>query len=104
MKKIEIIFETIYLNRLLDLFSEKGILGYTLIRDIEGKGSTGMKSSDQIGDIFRSNYIFTICEEEKLDSIIEGIRDFIKRYGGKCMVTDVLLITPTVTDQNLKNE
>lgn len=92
MKKIEIIIESVYLNRLLSLFTEKGISGYTLIRDIEGKGLTGIKSADEVTDVFKNNYIFTVCEEEKLNNIIEDIRYFIKKYGGKCMVTDVLWV------------
>jgi nitrogen regulatory protein PII len=89
MKKIEIILETVYLNRLIELFDKKEITGYTIIRDVEGKGITGIKSADEITDVFTNNYVFTVCDEEKLMSIVEDIRAFIKRYGGRCIVSDV---------------
>jgi nitrogen regulatory protein PII len=89
MKKIEIIFESVYLNRLIELFDKKDITGYTIIRDVEGKGITGIKSADEITDVFKNNYIFTVCDEDKLMSIVEDIRAFIKRYGGRCIVSDV---------------
>lgn len=89
MKKIEIIIESLYLNRLLELFDKKEISGYTIIRDIEGKGITGVKSADEVTDVFKNNYIFTICEEEKFKNIVDDIRPFIKKYGGKCIVSDV---------------
>ena len=89
MKKIEIIIESIYLNRLIELFDRKEITGYTIIRDVEGKGITGIKSADEITDVFSNNYVFTVCDEDKLMSIVEDIRAFIKRYGGRCIVSDV---------------
>lgn len=89
MKKIEIILESVYLNRLIELFDKKGISGYTIIRDVEGKGITGIKSADEITDVFTNNYVFTVCDDDKLMSIVEDIRAFIKRYGGRCIVSDV---------------
>ena len=89
MKKIEIIIESIYLNRLIELFDRKEITGYTIIRDVEGKGITGIKSADEITDVFSSNYVFTVCDEDKLMNIVEDIRRFIKKYGGRCIVSDV---------------
>ena len=89
MKKIEIIIESIYLNRLIELFDRKEITGYTIIRDVEGKGITGIKSADEITDVFSNNYVFTVCDEDKLMNIVEDIRRFIKKYGGWCIVSDV---------------
>lgn len=92
MKKIEVIVESVYLNRLLDLLKQKGITGYTIIRDIEGCGGHGLKTADDVTDVFSNNYIFTVCEEEKFLFMIEDIRTFIKRYGGKCIISDVSLL------------
>ncbi len=92
MKKVEIIVEAIYINRLLELFKSYKITGYTLIKDIQGYGSNGLKTADDITDVFTNNYIFTACEEEKYLSMQEDIRNFIKRYGGKCIVSDVMML------------
>jgi nitrogen regulatory protein PII len=89
MKKIEIIIESLYLNRLIELFDKKGISGYTIIKDIEGKGEHGIKSADEVTDVFKNNYVFTVCDEEKLMTIVEDIRYFIKKFGGRCIVSDV---------------
>ncbi len=92
MKKIEIIIESVYTNRLLDLFSKKQITGYTIIRDIEGCGGHGLKTADNVTDVSSNNYIFSVFEEEILYSMIEDVRSFIKKYGGKCIITDVMLL------------
>ena len=92
MKKIEVIVEKVYLNRLLDLFKQKEITGNTIIPDIQGCGGHGLKMADDVTDVFSNNYIFTVCDEEKFLFMIEDIRSFIKKYGGKCIITDVMLL------------
>lgn len=90
MKKIEIILESVYTNRLLELFRQNGITRYTIIKDIEGNGEHGLRQADEVTDVFSNNYIFTVCEEEKLEEIKEEIRSFSKKYSGKCIVSDVM--------------
>jgi len=92
MKKVEIIVESIYINRLLELLEGHGITGYTIIKDIAGCGGHGLKTADDFTDVFSNNYLFTVCEEEKYSNMQEDIRSFIKKYGGKCIVTDVMLL------------
>lgn len=92
MKKVEIIIESIYINRLLELFTRYNITGYTLIKDIQGSGVHGLKTADDITDVFSNNYIFTVCEEQIYKNMQEDIRTFIKKYGGKCMITDVMVL------------
>ena len=88
MKKVEIIIESVYLNRLLELFKEGNVTGYTIIRDIEGYGGHGMKTADEANYLLSNNYIFTVCEEHKIDKMLEKIRSFIDKYGGKCIISD----------------
>ncbi len=88
MKKVEVIIESIYLNRLIDLFKEGNVTGYTIIRDIEGAGGHGLKTADDAHDILSNTYVFTLCNEEKFNSMIEKLRAFIDKYGGKCIVLD----------------
>jgi len=92
MKKVEIIIESIYLNRLLNLFMENGVTGYTIIRDIEGYGGHGLKTADEANDLLSNNYIFTVCEDHKIEKMIEKIRSFIDRYGGKCIISDTQVL------------
>lgn len=89
MKKVEIIIESTYIKRLLDIFTKHEVSGYTLIKDIEGYGGHGLKSGDDVTDVFSNNYIFTVCDEEKLLSMKDEIKSFIKKYGGKCIVSEV---------------
>jgi hypothetical protein len=92
MKKVELVIEAVYINRLLELFKEHGINGYTIIKDIEGRGGHGLKTADDVSDVFSNIYVFTVCEEEIFLSMKEKIRAFVKKYGGKCIITDAMVI------------
>jgi len=92
MKKVEFIFESVYMNRLLDIFKNNNISGYTIIKNIEGCGGHGLKTADDVTDVFSNNYVFTVCEKEQFLSMEKEIRAFTKKYGGKCIVSDAMLL------------
>lgn len=90
MKKIEIVLESVYTNKLLELFRKNGITRYTIIKDIEGNGEHGLRQADEVTDVFSNNYIFTVCDEQVFLDTKEDIRSFSKKYSGKCIVSDVM--------------
>jgi len=92
MKKIEIILESTYTNRLLELLKGNGITAYTLIKGVECCGGHGLKSSDDVTDVFSNNYIFIVCTQDRLFNIKDDIKSFIKKYGGKCIVSDAEIL------------
>lgn len=92
MKKVEVIIESIYLKRLVELLKKSNVSGYTIIKDIEGYGAHGLKTADEANDLLSNTYIFTVCEEEKIEKLIEKIRSFINKYGGKCIISDSLVL------------
>lgn len=95
MKKVELIIESVYENRLLELFKKHEINGYTIIKDIEGYGGHGLKTADDVSDIFSNIYIFAVCESDKYQNMDKDIRSFLARYGGKCILSDVMLLLGT---------
>ncbi len=92
MKKVEFIIEAVYINRLVELFTKHEIHGYTIIKDIEGAGGHGLRTADDMSDMFSNNYIFTVCEADQFENMEIDIRKFLEKYGGKCILTDVMLM------------
>lgn len=92
MKKVEIIIESVYIKRLLKLFKEHKIAGYTVIKDIEGYGGHGLKTADDVMDVFSNVLVFTVCEAELYEKMDKDIRAFLHTYGGKCILSDVMLL------------
>ncbi len=92
MKKVEVIIEAVYINRLIELFKKHNINGYTVIKDIEGYGGHGLKTADEVTDVFSNILVFTVCEAKQFDDMEIDIRKFLEKYGGKCILTDVMLL------------
>ena len=92
MKKVEFVIEAVYVNRLIALFKKHEIYGYTIIKDIEGAGAHGLRTADDVTDIFTNNYVFTVCEADQFEDMEIDIRKFLENYGGKCMLSDVMLM------------
>lgn len=92
MKKVEIVIDSVHLNRILELLQSLGVSGYTVIRDALGMGERGIMAGDELTDVFKNSYIFTVCTEETANKIVEQIRPMLKRFGGVCLVSDVLWV------------
>lgn len=92
MKKVEFIIEAVYVNRLIKLLKNHKIHGYTIIKDIEGAGGHGVRTADDVSDAFSNNYVFTVCEADQFKDMEIDIRKFLEKYGGKCILSDVMLM------------
>ncbi|MFN3598994.1 MAG: P-II family nitrogen regulator [Aquificaceae bacterium] len=90
MKKVEIVVDSVFLNRVLEILERTGVSGYTVIKDALGKGERGVMAGDELTDVFKNSYIFTICTEETVNKIVQELRPLLKKVGGVCLVSDVL--------------
>ena len=90
MKKVEVVVDCVYLNRVLDILERQGVSGYTVIRDVLGKGERGIMAGDELTDVFKNSYVFTVCSEEIAKSIAESLRPLLSKVGGVCIISDVL--------------
>ena len=88
VKKIEIITNSLELQKVLKILDHAGVSGYTIIEDVTGKGHTGRVINDLESHALTNGYVMTICSEEQEHQLVEAIRPIIKKYGGLCIVTD----------------
>ncbi len=93
MKKVEVVIDSIYLSRVLEMLEKAGVSGYTVIRDALGKGERGIMTGDELTDVFKNSYVFTVCPEETAYKIAEEVRPLLKKVGGVCLISDVLWLT-----------
>ncbi len=93
MKKVEIVVDSVFLNRVLEILGRAGVSGYTVIKDALGKGERGIMAGDELTDVFKNSYIFTVCTEETVNKIVQELRPLLKKAGGVCLVSDVLWLT-----------
>jgi len=87
-KKVEIICDSLEVKNVLKLLEDFGITGYTVIRDVIGKGGRGMRDGDDLTDVFKNSMILTVCGAEQIPDVVEAIRPILKRFGGICLISD----------------
>lgn len=88
-KKVEIIISTLELNEVIDILNNLKFSGYTVFKNVSGKGDRGISNSD-LGRVFSNSYIMAICTNEKqLNYLIDDLTPILKKIGGVCLVSDV---------------
>lgn len=89
--KVEIIIDSMEVKNVMKLLDEVGVSGYSIINNVVGKGSRGVMTGDVFTDLFESSYVLVVCEEKEMHRIVEAIRPIINKFGGICIVSDVVL-------------
>jgi len=88
VKKIEIVTDAVEMREVCRVLEAHGVTGYTIVPDATGKGERGVQSGDDLSDVFKNSFLFTICEPEKVPELVEAIRPLLKKRGGVCIVSD----------------
>jgi nitrogen regulatory protein PII len=88
-KRIEIVIETPWANKLTALLKQLGAPGYTLVPDVRGSGDRGVRRADELSGDSSNCMILIACDDDAIiEKILEGVRPLITRSGGICLVSD----------------
>lgn len=90
VKRLEIVVNQSYLNRLLKELEACGVEGYTVLEQVRGKGERGLREGDALADIFTNTYVLVACPEDVANKAVEAIRPILKMSGGMCLLSDAL--------------
>lgn len=88
VKRIEIITDALEMKEVTAVLEAHGVTGYTVIKNVIGKGERGLQSGDDLTDVFKNSYLLTTCPPEQVGEIVEAIRPLLKRRGGVCLISD----------------
>ncbi|MEO1207321.1 MAG: DUF190 domain-containing protein [Pseudomonadota bacterium] len=92
-KRIEIVIEALVLKRLIAVFEDNQINGYTVYSAQAGSGKSGAWQAD--GVISGTNelrVVFCIVDETRVDQILDPVFKLISRHIGIVTVSDVDVI------------
>lgn len=92
VKRLEIVVSSRQMAQVCRILDQHGIRGYTLIRDVAGKGERGMQFADGLNAAFANSYLLTTCEPERLPALVEALRPILTRHGGECLVSDAMTV------------
>jgi nitrogen regulatory protein PII len=90
--KVEIIVNSVQLDRVLKILDRINVSDYTIIDNTIGKGDRGFTDTD-LDRVFSNAYILTVCtNDQQLNSLTEDITPVLKKFGGSCLVTAITWI------------
>lgn len=92
VKKIEIITDFSYLRLLTRLLDDHNVPGYTIIKDVMGKGERGNKDGHGISGGFKNCYVMLCLKEDEALKVTELVKPLLARSGGIAIVSDAHLI------------
>jgi nitrogen regulatory protein PII len=86
IKRVEIILPEGESADVLEALEALEVSGYTLIPSVSGRGDRGA-TVHGFGHLDNS-YLMIACEPHQVESVVEVIRPFLRRFGGVCLVSD----------------
>ncbi len=81
-KRIEVLMDAPLLKRVKPLADQAGIVGYTVIPTLEGRGSNGEWRDERVSGGVGSKIIFlTIVSEERAAAFLDLLEPILEPYG-----------------------
>ena len=94
-KRLSIIIEAPFLNRLLELRDSHHVPGYTVLPALAGKGSRGPWRRDALSsDAGRMVQVLIVLDEEKVPAVLTMVRGVLDRQIGIVTLSDVEVLRP----------
>ena len=69
-----------------------GVLNYTVIRNVVGKGVSGTNSGDLDMSMLENDYVIAFFLEDKTKTLVEKLKPVTKKFGGVCYISDAMAI------------
>ena len=95
VKRVEIVVEAVEINHFLGLLKQVGVVGYTLIRHVGGRGERGERRHDEYVYEVENVYFIVACDEVQAEALVAAIRPMLVKSGGMCLVSDAIWVIHT---------
>lgn len=91
-KRVEIIISSAAQKEILRIIDQLQLEGYSLIRDVTGKGHRGTQMGDELSDVNTNIYLLAAISGGKEIQFTEALRPLLKKYGGICLLSDAVFV------------
>ena len=88
LKRVEVVTGTLEVPKVINILDEHNIAGYTMIKNVLGRGDKGIQDGEGLHNAFQNTYIIIACTPEEFESIKEPLRVLLSKSGGVCLVSD----------------
>ncbi len=94
-KRLSIIIEAPYLNRLLELLDDIDVPGYTALSALAGKGKSGPWRRDELpSDAGRMIQVLVVIDEDKVPMVLREVAEVLEHQMGIVSLSDVEVLRP----------
>lgn len=90
VKRIDLVVPDVLLRDLTDLLDRHAVDGYTVTRGLSGRGDRGVQRDDGLRGEFSNAAVLVVCNQAKLEELLDALRALLTRHGGMCLVSDAL--------------
>jgi len=90
MKRFEIVLGIEQLEQLVELLDKCGVRGYTVIKNLGGLGSRGVRNPDDVLMEEENVMVVLACKEDQAQRVVNELRPELKGFGGMCLISDCL--------------
>lgn len=92
VKRIEIVSDSVESSKIVKVLESVGVLNYTMIRNVVGKGVRGTNSGDLDMSMLENDYVIAFFLADKTDLLVEKLKPVTKKFGGVCYISDAMSI------------
>ena len=94
-KRLSIIIEEPFLNRLLDILDTLDVPGYTALPAVAGKGKSGSWRRDSLSsNVGGMVQVLVVLDLEKVPGVLQAVRSVLDRQIGIVSLSDVEVLRP----------
>jgi hypothetical protein len=88
IKRLDIVVEAGLEDRIERLIIEAGVDGYTLLREVAGRGQRGTRDADGLTSVFQNVCFIVAAPPDQAVKLSNSVRPVLEEAGGMCLVSD----------------
>jgi len=89
MKRLDLIFSERELDSILKSLEEAGASGYSVMKNVTGKGPNSEVTEDmEFTGLGANAHVIVFCELEMIEKFRENIRSILNYYGGVAYISE----------------
>jgi nitrogen regulatory protein PII len=92
VKRIEIVSDSVESHKIIKVLESVGVLNYTVIRNVIGKGVSGTNSGDLDMSMLENDYVIAFFLADRTQLLVEKLRPVINKFGGACYISEAMEI------------
>ena len=87
-KRFEIVIGIEQLEQLIELLERSDVRGYTIIKNVGGYGTRGIRNPDDVLMTDENVLVILACKEDQAQKVLDELGPVREEFGGMCLISD----------------